>query len=209
LKDLPQHDRLDRRAGQPPMTLPRHGLKVCRSIAIDRMVLATTTASAPAASAARATSAMSPVLGVSLTQSGSDVARRSCRTTFSVEAARIAKALPSSSIFGQEMLASIAATPGTLSSAARLAKPSAVGAEMLTTSGGVHGVKRQVSSMKCGTPLDGMPIALIRPPGDLDDARQRIAGAQFARDGLGHEGAEAVEVHHACRGPRRRCRMPA
>ena len=92
-------------------------------------------ASAPAASAARATSGMSPVFGVSLTQSGSAVASRSALVTFSVASARMANALPSSSMFGQEMFASIAATPGSDSSAARLAKPSAVGAEMLTTSG--------------------------------------------------------------------------
>src|ERR1700756_2445757 len=104
------------------MILPKHGLKVFRSIAIDRNVLATTTASAPAPSAAFATSAMSPVFGVSLTHNGSLVA------------ARIANALPSSSMFGQEILASIAETPGNDNSDARLANPSAVGAEILTTS---------------------------------------------------------------------------
>ena len=120
----------------PPMMLPRHGLKVFRSIAIDRIVFATTTASAPAASAARATSGISPVLGVSFTQSGRLVALRSARVTLSVASACMANALPSSSMFGHEMFASIAATPGSVSSDARLAKPSAVGAEMLTTSGG-------------------------------------------------------------------------
>ena len=59
------------------MTLPSRGLKVCRSIDIARIVLATTSASAPAASHACATSAMSPVFGVSFTQSGSAVAARS------------------------------------------------------------------------------------------------------------------------------------
>ena len=78
------------------------------------------------------------MFGVSLTHSGSVVAARNWRTTVSVEAALIAKALPSSSILGQEMLASIAATPGRVNSAARLAKSSAVGAEMLTTSGGLY-----------------------------------------------------------------------
>src|SRR5581483_10868174 len=119
----------------PPMMLPRQGLNVFTSIAIDRMVLATTTASAPSASAARATSGMLPVFGVSLTHSGSLVAVRSSRVTCSVAGTLMAKALPSSSMFGQEMFASIAATPGIESSRARLAKPSAVGAEMLTTSG--------------------------------------------------------------------------
>ena len=76
------------------------------------------------------------MFGVSLTQSGSGVAARNCRTTASVEAARIANALPSSSMFGHEMLASIAEIPGRVNSAARCAKSSAVGAEMLTTNGG-------------------------------------------------------------------------
>src|SRR5580692_1931742 len=126
-------------AGQdrPPMILPRQGLKVSRSMAIARMVLATTSASAPASSAARATSGRSPVFGVNFTQSGNDVAARRWRTTDSVEEARIANALPSSSILGHEMLASIAATPARVNSLARRAKSSAVGADMLTTSGGL------------------------------------------------------------------------
>ncbi len=110
-------------------------MKLSRSIASDRMVLATTTASAPAVSAARATSGTPPVFGVSLTQSGSFVALRSSRVTASVDSARIAKALPSSAMLRQETLASIAAMPGIESSAARLAKPSAVGAKIEATSG--------------------------------------------------------------------------
>jgi hypothetical protein len=78
---------------------------------------------------------MSPVLGVSLTQRGSPVALRKADVTRSVDSGVIAKAFPSSSMFGQEMFASIAATSGTETALARLAKPSAVGAEMLTTSG--------------------------------------------------------------------------
>ena len=54
---------------------------------------------------------------------------------WAVERARMAKALPSSSMFGQEMLASIAATPGTSSRAAPSAKASPDGADRLTTSG--------------------------------------------------------------------------
>ena len=48
----------------PPITLPRRGLRVSVSIAMARKVLATTSASAPASSAARAISAMSVTLGV-------------------------------------------------------------------------------------------------------------------------------------------------
>ena len=80
-------------------------------------------------------------------------------------AANMAKALPSASMFGHEMLASIAATPGTLISAARVAKSSAVGAEIETTRGGVQ---RRYSGIvwrsRYGTPFDGIPIALSMPP---------------------------------------------
>ena len=94
-------------------------------------------ASAPSSCAARATLAISPVLGVSLTHSGSEVEARSAFTTAAVERACIANALPSSSMLGHEMLASMAATPSTRdSSAASRAKPSFDGAEILTTSGG-------------------------------------------------------------------------
>ncbi len=47
----------------------------------------------------------------------------------------MAKALPSSSMFGQEMLTSMASTPSTLTSEQRVANSSAVLPEMLTTSG--------------------------------------------------------------------------
>ena len=50
--------------------------------------------------------------------------------------------------------------------------------------------------MKYGTPFEGMPIALIRPPGRSTTRGKRIAGAQLARDGLGDEGAKPAEVHH-------------
>src|SRR5487761_296284 len=121
---------------RPPVTLPRRGRKVPTSIDIARIVLATTTASAPFATAARATSAISPVFGVSLTQRGNFVAARKRATTPAVACGVMAKARPSSSRLGHEILASIAATPATVISAAKLANPSAVGAEMLATSGG-------------------------------------------------------------------------
>ena len=76
----------------------------------------------------------------------------------------MAKARPSSSMLGQEMLASIAATPGTLIAAASSANPSTVGAEMLTTSGGVQrAISGSVCSRKYGTPFDGMPMAFSMP----------------------------------------------
>ena len=82
-----------------------------------------------------------------------------------MDSARIANARPSASMFGQEMLASIAATPGTLTAAARLANPSAVGAEIDTTSGTPHArYSGSVCFRKYGTPLDGMPMAFSMPP---------------------------------------------
>ena len=120
---------------RPPVMLPSLGRWLSISTAMARKVLATTSASAPAASAARAISAMSVTLGDSFTQRGREVRRRIAATARSVEATSLAKALPSSSRLGQEMLASIAATPGRLTSSASSAKPATVGAEMLTTSG--------------------------------------------------------------------------
>ena len=179
------------------MILPRQGLNVCRSIAIARMVLATTTASAPACSAARATSGRSPVFGVSLTHSGSVVAARNWRTTVSVEAALMAKALPSSSILGQEILASIAATPA----------PRQFGGEPGKVLGGrrrdADDQRRLVLLVVGQGVVEEIRHAFGRnsdridqAAGALHHARQRIAGAQFARDGLGDESAEPVEVHH-------------
>ena len=120
---------------RPPVTLPSFGRWLSISTAMARKVLATTSASAPAASAARPISAMSVTLGDSFAQIGSDVRRRIAATARSVDWTSLAKAWPSASRLGQEILTSIAATPGRLTSSARLAKPATVGADMLTTSG--------------------------------------------------------------------------
>jgi hypothetical protein len=108
------------------------------STLIARIVLATTSASAPPASAAAATSGISPVLGVSLAQSGRSVAARSFCITCRVVCGRMAKARPSSSRLGQEILTSMAATPGTVTLRQSSANSSGVFAEIDTISGAVN-----------------------------------------------------------------------
>ncbi len=61
---------------KPPNLLPMAGRNVSVSILSPRMVLATTSASAPARSAACATVTMSPALGDSFTQMGLAVVAR-------------------------------------------------------------------------------------------------------------------------------------
>src|SRR3546814_4389622 len=67
---------------------------------------------------------------VNLTKSDRLVAARTSRVALSIASARIAQALPSSSMLGQAMLASLAAMPARTNSAVRLATPSAVSAEI-------------------------------------------------------------------------------
>ena len=64
------------------------------------------TASAPAASAARAISVMSVTLGVSLTMSGRFVAARHSPTTFSTEGTWQPMVMPPASTLGHEMFTS-------------------------------------------------------------------------------------------------------
>src|SRR5207244_11303504 len=120
---------------RPPITLPSLGLRVSVSIDMPSSVLATTSASAPASSAARAISAMSATLGVSLAQIGTRAERLISQIARCVSFADMAKARPSASMFGQEMLASIAATPGSDNASQAAANSSAVSAETLATSG--------------------------------------------------------------------------
>src|SRR3990172_11289565 len=139
-------------------------MRVLTSIAIPRRVLATTTASAPASSAARAIAAISPVFGVSFAHSGSAVRARMAAIAATVSRTDMANAMPSASRFGQEMLASIAATPGTESSAQACPNSSAVSADTLTTSGVSQAPNAgTICSRKCRRPLLGMPIELSMP----------------------------------------------
>ena len=120
---------------RPPITLPSLGLRVSGSIAMPSSVFATTSASAPASSAARAISATSATFGVSLAQIGTRAQRLISAIARCVSFADMAKARPSASMFGQEMLASIAATPGSDNASQAAANSSAVSAETLATSG--------------------------------------------------------------------------
>jgi hypothetical protein len=81
-------------------------------------VLTALRASAPAASHARATSMMSVTAGVSFTHTGSRVRRRTADVTAAAIPGSLPNSIPPSRTFGQLMLISRPATPGTPSSRA-------------------------------------------------------------------------------------------
>ena len=145
--------------------------------------MATTSASAPAASAACATSAMSPVFGVSFTHSGNDVAARSARTTASVggrpHRERLAVLLDVRAgdvgLDGRDARhADLGGQVGeTFDRRRRDATPPAA-ASSARYSG-------SVCSRKYGTPFDGMPIAFSMPLAHLGDARQRDCRSRSSR----------------------------
>ena len=75
-------------------------------MAMPMSVLMSEMASAPADSAARAISAISVTLGVSLTMSGRAVASRHMPTTFSTDSTCVPMVMPPASTFGHEMFTS-------------------------------------------------------------------------------------------------------
>ena len=93
---------------KPPEVLPRTGRRLCASMAMPMTVLITARASLPASTHRRAFSAMSVWFGDSLAISGLSVARRQASTTRADMAGSLPKLTPPASIFGQEMLISMA-----------------------------------------------------------------------------------------------------
>ena len=79
-------------------------------------VLMAVSASAPAASIARAMGRTSATFGDSFTRSGSSVALRTAAVTAPAAASSMANWIPPLPTFGQLMLSSMPATPGTPSS---------------------------------------------------------------------------------------------
>ena len=97
----------------PATTRSKAGFPVLISIAMPSHVFAQTMASAPSASTARATAAMSAACGVSFTQRRPFHAPRAARTASAACPAHIPHAMPSPSAFGHDMLSSAAAIPST------------------------------------------------------------------------------------------------
>src|SRR5262245_3250592 len=95
----------------PPVMVWILGLNVSVSMAIPRNVFATVNASAPASSAARASSEMSVTFGESLMITGLRERALSMLTSCRVNSGLWPKTIPPCLVFGQEMLISYAAIP--------------------------------------------------------------------------------------------------
>src|SRR5262249_9195495 len=113
------------------------GRKLLTSILRPRMVFDTTSASAPAASAALAMATTSPALGESLHQIGLSVGLRMRLMTLNVCSSCSAKLPPFGSRVGHEMLTSRTSILDTLASRALASKSSVVVAQIPPPSGGV------------------------------------------------------------------------
>ncbi len=113
------------RAGpeKPPVRFAIFGRRVSMSIAIAVIVLINETISLPAASTARANSAMLVTFGLSLVISGSVVARRTVETTSAASAGSVPNATPPAFTLGQEMLISSAVIPSRSASSRAATSP--------------------------------------------------------------------------------------
>src|SRR2546430_280156 len=146
-----------------------HERRVSMSIFRPRMVFETVIALAPAFSAASATAVISPAFGESFAHSGLSLIARQAFTTLKVVSSLSAKLPPPGWRVGQEMLSSIASTPGTLTSRAICAKSSMLSEVMLHTSGGLKRLySGSCTSRKYFRPLVGRPIELIMPASTSD-----------------------------------------
>src|SRR5689334_20216517 len=121
----------------PPNLLPIAGRKVSVLIFNPKIVFDTTSALAPARSAALATATTSPALGDNFTQTGLSVVARMSFTTLYVCSSCSAKLPPLGSRVGQEMLTSSTSIADFATSRAMASKSSIVVAEIEPTSGGV------------------------------------------------------------------------
>ena len=95
---------------RPPITLDRMGFLVSISMRMPSSVLMSESASAPAATAARAISVMSVTLGESLTMSGFFAFFFAAETTSVTMSGWVPNAMPPHLTFGQEMFISIRST---------------------------------------------------------------------------------------------------
>src|SRR5215472_15301369 len=121
----------------PPNLLPMAGRKVSVLIFSPRMVFDTTSALAPARSAALATATTSPALGDNFTHIGLSVVARISFTTLYVCSSCRAKLPPLGSRVGQEILTSRTSIADLATSRAIASKSSIVVADIEPTSGGV------------------------------------------------------------------------
>ena len=167
----------------PPPTAPSAGRRASTSMARPRIVLTSTSALAPAPSAAPATSTRSGVLGLSLAHSGRPAARQAS-TTSAVARAECANIRDRSSRFGQLALTSTAATSAPASASAAAANSSTVRPQSDATTV----APRACSAGRCrsrhaATPGPARPTELTMWP---DCATTRGAGlpsqANAARD---------------------------
>ena len=90
----------------PAVRLEMRGSRLSISIAMPTNVLTSERASAPADSAARASTVMSVTLGESFTKSGRLAARFAAPTTSSVSVGSFPYTIPPQRVFGQEMFSS-------------------------------------------------------------------------------------------------------
>src|SRR5712691_7456946 len=101
---------------RPPVRKLSLGWWAFRSIDMPTNVLTAHSASAPAASTARAITPISLTIGVSFTHTGRRVRLRTASVTAAAACGSLPKYIPPCSTFGHEMLTSKPATPGTPSS---------------------------------------------------------------------------------------------
>src|SRR5215831_12840645 len=165
----------------PPYLLPIAGRNVSVLILSPRMVLAMTSASAPAASAAFAIATTSPALGDSLHHTGFLVALRMRLITLKVWSSCMAKLPPPGLRVGHEILTSMTSTSGTSTSRVIASKSSAVWDLVL---------KKILNAL--GRQADRIDHAAF----ELGDAGRRITDAEFARHRFRHQRAKPVDVHH-------------
>ena len=143
------------------------GRRLSMSMASARNVFTSDTASAPAASAARANDAGSVTFGVSLGMIGREVTLRTALTTSCVPPRLQPNWMPPSLMLGHEMFSSSACTP---SASERMRETSAYSSTVVPHTFTTTVARRSRSSgsfslMKRCTPIPCRPIALIMPAG--------------------------------------------
>ena len=101
---------------KPPLMLPSRGRRLAMSIVMPFRVLIRDMASAPASATAMATSAILPVFGVNLTNTGREVAALTAAVTLEAGSGSLPNSAPPPLMLGELMFTSIALTPATPSS---------------------------------------------------------------------------------------------
>ncbi len=152
---------------RPPVTLAMRGRRVSTSIASDRNVFTSDTASAPAASATCAICAMLVTLGDSFTISGRALSCRQRVTSSSSECGSVPKTMPPCLVFGQLAFSSYKPMP---SASFRRSMTAMQSSTVKPKTFAMHTVPRIfrmpgiLSRTKASTPTFCRPIALIMPP---------------------------------------------